>query len=289
MTDTLYDNPAHWKAMHERFSGSLKAVGRSGLSETYNRYKYRTEEETFVDVLVRKVLPAWSPEQPVKVLDIGAGIGYWMQVVQSVAATAHVPVRFTALDLSEKALQALALNFPDTECLLENAGLVNSKLLYEKFDLVMANYCLHHITHTDQFNNALQLAIQSVKSDGFLMLMDCFIDLAYSPYYLINKETYAGSGLSRPLAQVDQACEENNMRRVFMAQPISYLMNNVLEDKSESAYRRKQWIWKILHRMYKSEQISRWLMPIIFPVDRFLKNHHQGFSTRLILYQKQRT
>ncbi len=287
MTDTFYDNPSHWKAMHTRYGGSLKAVGRSGLSETYNRYKYRSEEETFIQVLNLVLAAGGNSGLPLKVLEIGAGTGYWLRVVKSSAGEKGIPLKLTALDLSGEALERLSLQLPGTECLTVNAGLAKTDLLAGRFDLVMANYCLHHITNTTQFLNALQLAVNSVKPGGYLMLMDCFIDRPYSPYYSVDPETYTGSGLSRKLDLVDQVCSGRRMKRIMMVDPISYLMNNVLEDKSERAFQKKSRLWRLLHRLYKSETISRFLMPLVFPVDRYLKNKHRGFSTRLLLYHKQ--
>jgi len=285
MTDTLYDNPSHWKEMHDRFPGSLRAVGRSGLSETYNRYKYRSEESTFSEALNRVIFNSNNPE--FRVLDIGAGTGYWMNVIRKHANRFNSTLAFTAMDLSEKALDELRKNIPEATCRVENAGTANPEMLSSQFDLVTTNYCLHHITQTEQFKNALSLAIHSVKPGGWLMIMDCLIDREYSPYYLVDATQYTGSGLSRPLKWVDDACESHNMRRIYMADPISFLMNNVLEAETVKGYRFRTFIWKMLHRIYKSEWLSRWLMPLIYPIDHFLKSRNQGYSTRLVIYQKQ--
>ena len=151
----------------------------------------------------------------------------------------------------------------------------------------MANYCLHHITQTNQFMNALDLAVKSVRPGGYLLLMDCFIDRAYSPYYDVDTSDFKGSGLARPLKVVDKICDENFMRMIYMADPISYLMNNVLETDSKQDYRFKNFIWKIMHKVYKSDLASWCVLPFIFRIDKILKTAQKGYSTKLVIYQKQ--
>jgi len=287
MTDSLYDNPSHWKEMHHRYGGSLKAVGRSGLSETYNFHKYRSEEATFSEVLKQVVIAGKKNGDDFHVLDVGAGTGYWLNVVMREAKNRNILPKVTAIDLSEEALDELKLHLPGTECVVENAGLADPGMMKGKFDLVMSNYCLHHITNTGQFKNALQLAVQSVKPGGFLLIMDCLIDRKYSPYYEIDADRYAGSGLSRPLQWVDQAAEQNNMRRISMTDPISFLMNNVLEADSGAGYRLMHITWKILHRIFKSDRLTQLVMPLVYAADRYLKKRNLGYSTRLVIYQRQ--
>jgi len=287
ITEPVYDNPAHWKEMHLRYPGSLKAVGRSGLSETYNRYKYRSEEETFSAAVAHIIHELKNEKKALDILDIGAGTGYWLDVVNGVAASCGLELKPVAIDLSERALEALKLRRPETECLVINAGTADPSMLLSKYDLVMANYCLHHITDTAQFKNALQLAINSVAPGGCMLLMDCLIDKSYSPYYLVDAEGFTGSGLSRPLKWIDEAAGNKKMKLIYMADPVSYLMNNVLESESASGFRAKSIVWKVLEKFYRSELYSRLLMPLVYPFDRFLKKRNMGCSTRLVIYQKQ--
>ena len=46
-----YDNVNYWIDMHKKYKGSIKAVGRSNLSEEYNKMKYQSEAETVLKVL----------------------------------------------------------------------------------------------------------------------------------------------------------------------------------------------------------------------------------------------
>lgn len=285
-TDTLYDNPLHWTSMHKKFGGSLKSVGRSGLSETYNRYKYRSEEATFFEAVNKLIFDKKDINEAIKILDVGAGTGYWLAVVQNILTQKKLDLQLHALDLSEDALQVLKKNIPESICIHDNAGTIVPEKYAGKFDLVISNYCLHHITQPLQFHNALNLVIKSVKPGGYLLIMDCFIDREYAPSYNINPETFTGSGYSRPLHLLNEACQQNNMSMIAQYDPISYLMNNVLEDNSYIGFQIKSMIWKFLHCLYKTEAISRFILPIIFPLDKFLKSKRKGFSTRLFVYQK---
>lgn len=285
MGDNTYNNPDHWTAIHKRFSGTLRAVGRSGLSETYNRYKYRSEEVTFSEAFFDIILKDYKGKN-LNVLEIGAGIGYWLNVVKSLTKRRHLDCNLNALDLSEHALTEIKKTLPEANCILENAGLVSPLMFESGFDLVMANYCLHHITQTGQFINALELAVKSVKPGGYLLLMDCFIDRAYSPVYQIDPAVYTGSGLTRPLQMVDQVCEKNQMHMIYRADPISFLMNNVLEANSSIEFSIKYFIWKCLHRLYKSDLASRIVLPFVYPLDMMLKKAQMGCSTRLLIYRK---
>lgn len=281
-----YDNPTHWKQLHRRFGSSLKSVGRSGLSETYNQYKYLSEEQTFVKAIQTIQLERAIDFDTITVLDIGAGTGYWLHVINDYLISKGKLAELTAFDLSNEAIEQLKKTIPKVKEVIENAGTVDCNMFGESFDFVMSNYCLHHITNTKQFLNALNLAVQSVKPGGYLLLMDCLIDRKYSPYYTIDPETYAGSGLSRPIKMVDEVCEKKGLSRILMVDPISYLMNNVLEDDTRVGYKWKQIIWRILHKFYKSDLASKVLVPVIFLIDKLLKNKQKGFSTRLVIYQK---
>jgi hypothetical protein len=65
-----YDNSSYWIHLHKELPGALRSVGWPGLSEEYNKLKYRSESESVIEVL--DAFLARSGKKEISVLDIGA-------------------------------------------------------------------------------------------------------------------------------------------------------------------------------------------------------------------------
>ena len=193
-----YDNSAYWKGLHERLSGSLKAVGHPDLSETANLLKYESETKSLTESL-SALLPALSTRDAIEVLDVGAGTGYWTRVVAETLGRAGLSASMTALDISEDALSGIRESLPGVKTVRQDLKTVDQDLFSGRFRLVNASYCLHHLTRASDFLNALSFCAGSVAPGGFFILMDPVLTMPYSPFSVLEFSTYRGNGVVRPL------------------------------------------------------------------------------------------
>lgn len=283
-----YENTQYWTDIHRAHSGQLKAVGYPFLSEAFNALKYQSEAESLAKVLKITVEAFQSREQrTLSVLDVGAGIGYWTEVVKGTLSASGFSSQHTALDISEEALAKVKQKDPSVQVVRADLKTIPSNKFNEQFDLVYAFYCLHHLKRHDDFLNALHFVAASVKKDGFLILMDPMLHLPFSLGYSLNFATYNGNGVMRPLYLLDDVLERQGFSRVGQTPAVSFLLNGNAEAYGFFGYALLKLVWKIFGLLvYRSENLTRLISPVLVGADRFLKGAHLGFSSKICLYRK---
>ena len=104
-----YDNTQYWTELHRRLTGQLVAVGYPNLSERFNELKYQSEAETLMSVLQEIVT---APPSEWRILDVGAGTGYWTCLVDDYLRNQRLSPAITALDISAQALETVKTRLP---------------------------------------------------------------------------------------------------------------------------------------------------------------------------------
>ncbi len=94
-----YDNSSYWRGLHETHPGSLKAVGHPWLSETLNTLKYESEVDTLRAFLDAHRGLLTNEMQP-RVADIGAGTGFWTELLERWFENQGRSPLFTLVDIS---------------------------------------------------------------------------------------------------------------------------------------------------------------------------------------------
>jgi SAM-dependent methyltransferase len=280
-----YDNSAYWRALHQAHPGSLRAVGHPWLSLALNDLKYRSEAEALIAFLDshRQLL---TDEVRPQVLDVGAGTGFWTELLESWFQSHGTAPRFTVVDISEQALASIKLRCPQFETIRADLTTVDPSRLSEIFGLVMSFYCLHHLPRIADFLNGLQFAARSVGPGGVLLIMDPILSQPYSAFHGTVFSSHEGNGMPRPLSLIDDVLDSEGLSRISFIPAVSFILNGSIEGRSRMGFALTARLWSLLQRVYRSEPVTRALAGAIGPTDRFLKRHALAFSSSLAVYRK---
>lgn len=280
-----YDNPSYWRALHQAHPGSLRAVGHPWLSEALNELKYRSEAAALSGFLDshRELLIEGAPRE---VLDIGAGTGFWTEILQSWYQAHGAVPRVTAVDLSEQALALIKSRHPEVETVQLDLAAADPFRFREKFGLVASFYCLLHLPRFADFLNGLQLAARSVAPGGVLLLMDPVLSRPYSPFHATVFSSYNGNGLPRPLSLMDDVLDREGLDRIAFTPAVSFILNGSIEARSRLGSAFTTLLWIALQLAYRSERVTRVLSGALARTDALLKRHALAFSSSLVAYRK---
>jgi SAM-dependent methyltransferase len=142
---------------------SLRGVGHAGYSEYYNRYIYRAK----VRALRRTLRQHRVAIAGKHVLDVGAGIGFWLRWYQDAGAS-----QLTAIEISEAATIRLGAKFPSAR--VWSGDVAEEWPWPERFDLINAFDVLYHIVDRARFLNALIQMTRHLEPGGYLVVTDVF-------------------------------------------------------------------------------------------------------------------
>jgi len=284
-TRTVYDNTEFWISVHKRMNKTLKSVGRRQLSEKFNELKYSSETRSFLKIFeqIRKSLST----KKVRVLDAGAGIGYWSNLLYNNLIENGYDIEVTALDISEEAVKFLNSTFPHFTAI--NADLKSiSKSKYEnRYDIVISFYCLYHIIDIDGFLNALEFCAKSVKQQGYLILMDNILNKSFNRINTIEFPDYRGNGIPRPLHYYDNVLCNRGFERKTLIGAISSILNDNIEAKSWFDYKCFRLVWKVLEKFYRYEFSTKLISPLVMALDSIFKKIYSN-TTKIVVYRKNR-
>lgn len=284
-----YDNTTYWKKLHKQFKGELKAVGRSSLSESFNRLKYNSETEALRESL--QTIISWFTEmnkESIPYLDIGAGTGYWTSYIHEVLTDSGFKPSTSALDISEDALEIVQKKYPYIHVLREDLKTVDQNNHKQLFDLVSAFYCFNHITNIEDYLNAIRFAGNSVNNDGFLLIMDPILTKAYSRFDTIDFQNYQRHSIPRHLHILDDVLVRYGLKRMSLRPAISFVLNGCIESSAALSYFFMDLMWRLLVRFYSSDQLVQKASRILMSVDSFLKKQELAFSSSICVYRKEK-
>jgi len=281
----IYDNSSYWQNIHQQYADQLRAVGHPWLSEKFNQLKYQSEADTTLSIL-SEVKSYFFRQKTIKILDIGAGTGYWTFLVGEWFKKEGFEVDMHALDISVDALKAMKERMPWINPVYQDLKTVAPDLFREQFDLVYPFYCLHHLTNLDDFLNGLRFTGRSVRKAGIMIYMDPVLTRPYSIFDTIDFPTYQGNGIPRHLYLIDNVMQNEGLRRVTIKPAISYLLNGNIEADSRQAYRFHAKIWHTLQKWYADQEKTRQIENWICRIDKRLKSQNKAFSSSVVVYQK---
>lgn len=281
-----YDNTAHWRNLHLKYGDSLKSVGISGLSETYNQLKYSSESESLVKIL-DKLKASLLNKEKLSVLDIGAGIGFWSELINSYFQQHDKISEITSLDISQSALEIIKSKNPAFKTVAADLKTIDTESSAECFDFVIACYCFHHLTGLLDYLNAVKFGARSVKPGGYLVIMDPILSKPFSKFYSVDYSTYSGHSFPRPLYLIDGLLLESGFKRIEIDNALSYILAANVESNSRWGYFVQNKIWKFFYYLiYKNDGLTRAIRGLIKSVDAMLKNSKYSNGTVTAVYQK---
>ncbi len=282
-----YHNTEYWKDIHSRYKDQLKAVGHPSLSECLNQLKYESESST-IEFLIENVGFKFkrAGQSIVSLLDVGAGTGFWTNLVQKVLGKQGIKVEMTAIDLSIEALESLRKRNPGVKIICADLKTIDPDRFLGGFDLVVSCYCLHHLIHLDDFLNALRFAGRSVREGGALLIMDPVLTLPYSQFDVIDFNSYAGNGIPRHLYLLDDILGGEGLLRETVKPAVSFLINGSIESYDPVTYAVLRNLWKGLSVIYRFEAVVRLMAGVLREIDRVLKSTHLAFSSSVCVYKR---
>ncbi|HSL42309.1 MAG TPA: class I SAM-dependent methyltransferase, partial [Anaerolineales bacterium] len=225
-------------------------------------------------------------QQNLTFLDIGAGTGFWTDLIYRMLSTKGYSTRVSALDVSSDALEVIRERMSHVEGIQENLATVSPGQYANTYDIVSAFYCLHHIVKTKDFINALQFSGYSVKPGGFFLVMDPILTRPYSKFDSFDLYSFHENGIPRHLYFIDDLLLALGLKRVGVYPAVSFILNGCIEASGPLGYFLMDKVWKSLCVLYRSESFVRSIGGILQSGDTVLKNLNLAFSSSLCLYQK---
>jgi SAM-dependent methyltransferase len=157
---TQYVPKEYWdNRLKEHFD--LTGVGFGGYSPRYNKWLYRFQELT----LGRALSKARVKVQGARVLDVGSGIGYWVQWYYKNHA-GHL----TSVDITPTAVKKLQSLFP--QAAVHEADVTSPDVELPQHDIVNIISVLYHIVDPQLFRQALANLAKFTAPGGYLILSD---------------------------------------------------------------------------------------------------------------------
>lgn len=158
-----YDPKTYWER-HLRSRPALMATGHRQFSLAYNEAMYAIATERLQQALAAAGIDLTGK----RVLDIGAGFGYFVQKYLDWGAE-----RVTGVDLTEVSVQALRQQFPGHAFF--QADISDPALsIPGPYDLVSAISMIFHIVDEARFRQALTNMARLVEPGGYLLIVDAF-------------------------------------------------------------------------------------------------------------------
>jgi len=232
------------------------------------------------------VLSSFPERQSLSYLDIGAGTGFWTALIYQWLTEHGFSAEVTALDISPQALEGLQQRYPWVNPVLADLKSISPQHFATKYDLVTAVYCLHHLVQSTAFINGVRFAANSVKQDGYLLIVDPILIMPYSTFDVIDYATYQGNGICRHLYYLDDLVFTEGLRRIHFVPAVSFVLNSNIQAYTKIQFDLHRRIWSILAMFYPSEKATRRLARWVRSIDSYLKYHNQAFSGSIAVYQK---
>jgi SAM-dependent methyltransferase len=258
-TDALRD---YWE---ERLRGdySLGGVGYQGLGEAFNAWGYRARRRVFL----RLVRPLVAPGA--RVLDVGSGTGFYLELWRELGAGA-----ITGSDLTGVAVERLAAQRPDADAVRLDIGDEAIDLPESSFDAISAMDVLFHITDDRRFARALANAARLLRPGGVLVFSDLFVH---------GEPWRAPHQAIRSLAEVRAAVAVAGLREE-LRRPMLVLLNAPVDTRSRAA--RAAW-WTLRTAALRGEAAGWLAGAAAYPFDVGLARVlREGPSTELMVCRR---
>jgi 2-polyprenyl-3-methyl-5-hydroxy-6-metoxy-1,4-benzoquinol methylase len=282
-----YDNSSYWKKLHIEIGNNLKAVGISSLTLEYNKLKYLSESRSLMDVL-DKIYVDRIQTEAINILDIGAGIGFWTELLYSFFANRNQLVKITALDISKEALNYIKEKRPHYSIYECDLKTVKTDLFNQEYNLVTAAYCFHHLISLKHYSNAVQFAAKSVMKGGYLIIIDPILSKQFSRFYSSDFTTTSTHSLPRSLYILDNLMIDEGFERINIRNASSFILGGNMESFTKFGFNIQRKFWNLGYLfLYRHDKIVKFLEPFLLWLDSILKSGKYSNSSIIVIYKKQ--
>jgi SAM-dependent methyltransferase len=157
-----------WEKRLTKVSG-LEGVGYAKLGKQFNYWGYKVRKYAFL-----KILHSLNTNlSSAKVLDVGSGTGFYIDIWQKLGAN-----KITGVDITEISVSNLKKTFPDFTFFQHDisADISGRVDLIEQFDYISTMDVLFHIVDDIKFEKAIQNISSMLKKGGYFIYSDNFVN-----------------------------------------------------------------------------------------------------------------
>lgn len=112
---------------------------------------------------IKSILAETSPEEPVKIVDVGCGNGSILREIADYGRKHHLQLELTGIDANLHAVEIardLARDYPEIN--FEGLNIFSTSFAEKKYDIVLCTLTLHHFNDA-QINRLLKIFLESAK------------------------------------------------------------------------------------------------------------------------------
>jgi SAM-dependent methyltransferase len=245
---------------------NLHGVGYKGLGRNYNRWLYRVRARAFK----RHVVPLLVDHSEARVLDLGAGTGFYIEQWRAAGVRDIVGV-----DFAEVAVEHLRSSYPEHRFVQADIGANLPEVIDGPFDIVSAFDVLFHITDDERYRRAFENIYGLLKPGGHFVFSENFVH---------GSPIIAPHQASRTLECIDLVLQGVGFHVVRRA-PMFYLMNAPVD----SERRLLGLFWSLLRRAVAfSESIGAVMGAGLYQLEKLLTQYaREGPSTEIMICRRQ--
>ena len=255
----------YWEKRLEKNWG-LHGVGCIGYGHYYNNWLYYIRERVFNNHISALNLDF----EQIKVLDIGSGTGFYLDVWKSLGVKS-----ITGSDITSIAIDRLKKLYPEFSIVqLDIGSLLTGQEFESQFDVITAFDVLFHIVDDDNFRRAIFNISQLLAPGGYFIFSDNFIH---------GKTIRSLHIVSRSVEEINSLLKEAGFRIIKRA-PMFFLMNAPADTKG----RLPLLIWKLLMAPVRIiNLLGIFYGVLLFPIEVFLiKFLKESPTTEMMICQK---
>jgi SAM-dependent methyltransferase len=153
-----YDALKYWEDRFSKYGHSLKGVGHEGLSEAENKKMYAEAAEVFTSICREERIDF----QSVNALEIGAGNGFYTQLLHELGIKSYVGV-----DITDVLFPELRKKFPHFGFVRKD---ICSDRIEGKFDLIVMIDVIEHIVTEPKLSFCMENVRNCLADNGVFIV-----------------------------------------------------------------------------------------------------------------------
>lgn len=246
----------------------LHGIGYIGYGNYYNQWLYKVRKKVFSYQIKNLGISSF---EKLKILDIGSGTGFYLDLWKSLGAKT-----ITGSDLTKFAVEQLKESYPRFSIVQFDIGasFKSQGFFKRKFDIITAFDILFHIIDNNKFRNAIFNISSLLDLGGYFIFSDNFLH---------GKTIRTKYQANRSIEEISNILKEAGFK-IIKRIPIFILMNAPIDIKS----RYPLLLWRLLMFPVRAFNFLGFLYgAILYPIEVVLiKLLNESFSTEMMICQK---
>ncbi|PWU79732.1 MAG: class I SAM-dependent methyltransferase [Candidatus Nitrosopolaris wilkensis] len=267
MLNSLADfNAKSYRESRLKENFGLQGTGWIGLGRHYNNWMYKIRKT----VLLRKMKSVRIDFNTADVLDIGSGIGFYIDIWKKLGAKGIV-----GIDITSMAVENLKRKYCSEEFFEVDIGDANLTYIRDRrYDIISAFDVLFHIIDDKRYETAIKNIYSLLKPNGIFIFSDNFLHGDTIRY---------GPQVSRSLQFIEKILIQSEFEIVERC-PVFVLMNTPVD----TTRRMTKMFWAIITSLVHSDERRGLVIGgILYPLERLLVSLlRESPSTELMICKR---